>query len=105
MVLPWQSLRRRWRLSEKNANNLTKSGTITPVVDFQHLREVAVCNLSFKILEELSSREKELWGRIASHTLDSAVSSLNKEWSPAYCDTKVAVTSAGSSAVSSIEAV
>ncbi|EXZ95614.1 hypothetical protein M065_1993 [Bacteroides fragilis str. Korea 419] len=56
-------------------------------------------------MEELSSREKELWGRIASHTLDSAVSSLNKEWSPAYCDTKVAVTSAGSSAVSSIEAV
>ena len=27
---------------EKNANNLTKSGTITPVVDFQHLREVLV---------------------------------------------------------------
>ena len=27
---------------EKNSNNLTKSGTITPVVDFQHLREVLV---------------------------------------------------------------
>ena len=29
---------------EKNANNLTKSGTITPVVDFQHLRGGA-CSL------------------------------------------------------------
>lgn len=27
---------------ENNANNLTKSGTITPVVDFQHLQEVLV---------------------------------------------------------------
>lgn len=27
---------------EENPNNLTKSGTITPVVDFQHLREVLV---------------------------------------------------------------
>ena len=27
---------------EDNANNLTKSGTITPVVDFQHLEEVLV---------------------------------------------------------------
>ena len=27
---------------EDNANNLTKSGSITPVVDFQHLQEVLV---------------------------------------------------------------
>lgn len=27
---------------EENANNLTKSGTITPVVDFEHLREVLI---------------------------------------------------------------
>ncbi|MCM1106606.1 MAG: rod shape-determining protein MreC [Blautia sp.] len=27
---------------EENSNNLTKSGTITPVVDFQHLQEVLV---------------------------------------------------------------
>ena len=27
---------------EDNPNNLTKSGTITPVVDFQHLQEVLV---------------------------------------------------------------
>ena len=27
---------------ETNPNNLTKSGTITPVVDFQHLQEVLV---------------------------------------------------------------
>ena len=27
---------------EKNANNLTKSGTITPVVDFMHIENVFV---------------------------------------------------------------
>ena len=27
---------------QKDSNNLTKSGTITPVVDFRHIREVLV---------------------------------------------------------------
>ena len=27
---------------EENSNNLTKSGTITPVVDFEHIEEVLV---------------------------------------------------------------
>ena len=46
---------------EKNANNLTKSGTITPVVDFQHLREVLVItNIKNTGEKELSSqKEKE----------------------------------------------
>lgn len=46
---------------EKNANNLTKSGTITPVVDFQHLREVLdITNIKNTGEKELSSqKEKE----------------------------------------------
>ena len=47
---------------EKNANNLTKSGTITPVVDFQHLREVLV------ITTLKDTGEKELSSQKASDT-------------------------------------
>lgn len=46
----------------KNANNLTKSGTITPVVDFQHLREVLV------ITTLKDTGEKELSSQKASDT-------------------------------------
>lgn len=42
---------------EDNANNLTKSGTITPVVDFQHLQEVLVIT-DIKNTGELSSNEE-----------------------------------------------
>ena len=42
---------------EDNANNLTKSGTITPVVDFQHLQEVLVIK-DIKNTGELSSNEE-----------------------------------------------
>ena len=45
-----------------NANNLTKSGTITPVVDFQHLREVLV------ITTLKDTGEKELSSQKASDT-------------------------------------
>ncbi len=42
---------------EKNANNLTKSGTITPVVDFQHLEEVLVITDLKDTGKELSQEE------------------------------------------------
>lgn len=42
---------------EDNANNLTKSGTITPVVDFRHLQEVLVIT-DIKNTGELSSNEE-----------------------------------------------
>ena len=40
---------------EDNANNLTKSGSITPVVDFQHLQEVLVIT-TLKNTGDLSSK-------------------------------------------------
>ncbi len=46
---------------EDNANNLTKSGTITPVVDFQHLEEVLVItdlkNTGRELLDEEDTQE------------------------------------------------
>ena len=42
---------------EDNANNLTKSGTITPVVDFQHLEEVLVITDLKDTGKELSQEE------------------------------------------------
>ncbi|MGN0416283.1 MAG: rod shape-determining protein MreC [Agathobacter sp.] len=46
---------------EDNANNLTKSGTITPVVDFQHLEEVLVItdlkNTGKELLDEEDTQE------------------------------------------------
>ena len=47
---------------ETDSNNLTKSGTITPVVDFQHLREVLV------ITTLKDTGEKELSSQKASDT-------------------------------------
>ena len=48
---------------ENNSNNLTKSGTITPVVDFQHLREVLVItsmkDTGEEDLSKASSTEQE----------------------------------------------
>ena len=43
---------------EKNSNNLTKSGTITPVVDFEHLQEVLVI-LELKDTGEENSENSE----------------------------------------------
>ena len=70
-VLPYTELRDQYQEGiligyiasiEKNANNLTKSGTITPVVDFQHLREVLV------ITTLKDTGEKELSSQKASDT-------------------------------------
>lgn len=47
---------------EDNPNNLTKSGTIAPVVDFQHLQEVLV------ITELKSTGEDELSGESTTET-------------------------------------
>lgn len=42
-----------------NPNNLTKSGTITPVVDFQHLREVLIITDIKDTGKELSGQESQ----------------------------------------------
>lgn len=44
---------------EANPNNLTKSGTITPVVDFQHLREVLIITEIKDTGNELSEQETQ----------------------------------------------
>lgn len=44
---------------ENNSNNLTKSGTITPVVDFQHLQEVLVITDIKDTGEELNTAGEE----------------------------------------------
>ncbi len=41
---------------EEDSNNLTKSGTITPVVDFEHIQEVFVI-LQKKVIEEIEEEE------------------------------------------------
>ena len=47
---------------ENDPNNLTKSGTITPVVDFEHLREVLV------ITTVKDTGEKELSSQDSTET-------------------------------------
>ena len=45
---------------ENNSNNLTKSGTITPVVDFEHIEDVLIILEQKQYIEEDKNQNEEI---------------------------------------------